>query len=261
MPKEKKIQIFRKTGLPSAGDFVEGEPTWNRTNKTLYVKDNAGNFIPIGGESAPLSGATATIGDVAGGDYFEIEEDGTVKLNGAATAWDDLQVSISNVKLPASSAPDYELYDFGITGGVEFPVLAFAVGEYIFFDVQSSHSMKLSSILDNHIHYNTPNTTDIGDNFKFQLDVIGAAINAQWAVPTGSPFTKEIAVAANDDTYHRIDDIADIPGINTTVSTLYKCKLTRIAASTDEYGSDVYITFTACNYEKDGMGSRDESSK
>jgi hypothetical protein len=175
--------------------------------------------------------------------------------------WDDLQVGINNLKFPGANYPDDTTYAFGIGGGVAFPVLGFAVGEYIFFDVQTSHSMKLSTILDNHIHFILPNTTTIGNKFKFQLDVIGAGVNAQFAVPSGSPYSGEHTVAANDNTHHRILDIGDIAAINTSVSTIYKCKLTRVAASADEYGSDVYLLFTDCHYQKDQIGSRTEYTK
>jgi hypothetical protein len=121
--------------------------------------------------------------------------------------------------------------------------------------------MKLETILDLHIHYYLPNTTNTGDKFKFQLDVVAAAINGQWAVPTGSPFSAEGTVATNDDTYHRLLEVANIPAVNTTVSTVYKCKLSRIAASANEYGSDVYVTFVDSHYQIDTVGSRAETSK
>jgi hypothetical protein len=60
---------------------------------------------------------------------------------------------------------------------------------------------------------------------------------------------------------HKIQDIADIPASNTTVSTIYKCKFTRIAASQDEYAGEVYIEFTDSHYQKNTMGSRQESAK
>lgn len=142
-----------------------------------------------------------------------------------------------------------------------FPFLGFAIGEYIYFDVQTSHAMKIDTILDHHIHYSLPNTTDIGDRFQFQLDVMVAAIGVAWAEPIGTPFSAEFQVAANDDTYHRLGEIADIPASNSTVSTIYKCKLTRIAATTNEYGSEVYLTFTDCHYQKNTLGSRTEGSK
>jgi len=175
--------------------------------------------------------------------------------------WDDLQIAISGIKLPASNDPDYEDYAFGVGGGVTFPVLAFGLNEYIYFDIQTTHSMKLNTELDFHIHFVLPNTTDVGDKFKFQLDVVAAGVGAQFAVPTGSPFTGEHTVAANDDTYHRILEVALIPGVNTTVSTVYKCKLTRIAATSDEYAGDVYVNFMDCHYVKDQPGSREEYVK
>jgi len=175
--------------------------------------------------------------------------------------WDDMQVSISNLTIPAADYPDPALYNMGIGGGVTFPVLGFALNEYIYFDVQTSHGMKLNSILDDHIHFILPNTTTIGNKFKFRLDVVAAAPNAVFAVPAGSPYTKEHTVAANDNTTHRILDIADIPAVNSGVSTIYKCKLTRVAASAGEYGSDVYLLFTDCHYQVDSLGSREEYVK
>ena len=195
--------------------------------------------------------------------YTGVEPDGTLTFNGDAIVWDDMQVAISSIKLPASNAPAERLYAFGIGGGVEFPVLGFDLNEYIYFDIQTSHSMILNSVLDNHIHYSLPNTTDVGDSFRFQLDVIAAGIDGTWAVPTGSPFTHETLVAADDDIKHRLTENADIPASNTTVSSVYKCKLTRIAvaAPATEYGSEVYITFIDSHYQKDMVGSREESSK
>ncbi len=66
---------------------------------------------------------------------------------------------------------------------------------------------------------------------------------------------------ANDDTYHRVLGIADIDASNDTISTVYKCRLERIAASSNEYGSEVYLIFTDCHFQKDTPGSRQETSK
>jgi hypothetical protein len=175
--------------------------------------------------------------------------------------YEDLQVSISNIRVPAANAPTERLYAFGIGGGVTFPALGFTVNDYLYFDVQTHHAMKLNTALDNHLHFTLPNTTDIGDKFQFQLDVIAAGIDTQWAAPTGTPFTSEHTIVANDNTYHRLMEMADIPASNDTVSTIYKCKLTRIAATGDEYASEVYISFMDCHYQKNTMGSRQEGTK
>lgn len=174
--------------------------------------------------------------------------------------YEDLQVSINNISKGAS-APTDRFYDHGIASGVAFPVLGFAKGNYVWFDVQTSHSMKLNTVLDNHIHFVLPDTTNIGDKIVWQLDVVVAGIGETWAVPTGSPFTSTHTVAADDNTKHRLLEIGDIPASNSTVSTVYKCKLTRIDGTATEYASEVYLEFTDCHYQKDTIGSRQEGAK
>lgn len=198
---------------------------------------------------------------------------GYTKMGDGSTAWtslrynigtsyEDLQVSISNIKIPAANEPADRLYNHGIVGGVTFPVLGFAVGEYVYFDLQTQHSMKLNTILDNHIHYMTPTDgSGTPDRFQFQLDVIVAPIGGSWAVPTGSPFTSEHTISDDYTNSHELMEIADIPASNSTVSTIYKCKLTRIAASQDEYSGEVYLEFTDSHFQKDTLGSRLEGSK
>lgn len=176
-----------------------------------------------------------------------------------SVVYDDLQVSVGRIRLGAS-APTWRNYDCG-TGDIAPDVLGFAVGNSVFFDVQTTHSMKLSTALDCHIHFILPNTTNIGDKFQFQLDVIGAGINAQFAVASGSPYTAEHTIVANDNTYQRVLDVADIEAINSTISTVYSCELTRIAATSNEYGSEVYVKFIDCHYQKDTVGSISEDSK
>ncbi|MDD4515632.1 hypothetical protein [Massilibacteroides sp.] len=187
----------------------------------------------------------------------KIEKFGQILL--PDTVYDDLQIGINTVKLPAANYPNARAYAFGVGGGITFNTLGFALNNYIDFDIQSTHSMKLSSTLDVHFHYTLPNTTNIGDKFKFKLDVIAAPIDAAFAVPTGSPFSHEHTVATNDNTYHRYFEVGSIPAVNTTVSTVYKCRLTRIAASANEYASEVYITFIDCHIKKDRLGSLSET--
>jgi len=173
--------------------------------------------------------------------------------------YEDLQVGLNNLA-KGGTAPKDRTYDHG-TGGIAFPVLGFEKNDYIWFDVQTSHSMKLNTVLDCHIHFVLPNTTTIGHKIVFQLDVLVAAIDGTWAVPAGSPFTATHTVAANDNTTQRILDLADIPASNSTVSTIYKCKLTRIDGVATEYASEVYLEFIDCHYQKDTMGSRQEGIK
>ena len=148
--------------------------------------------------------------------------------------WNDLDVALSSARRPAVNAPTWRNYDFEIVGGVAYEVLGFGVNDYIEFTVQTSHAMKLSTILDNHIHWSISGD-DADDRFQFQLDVIAAAIDVAFAVPTGSPFTMEKVLVGNETGKHNYLDLAEIPAFNTTVSSLALCRLTRIAATQDEY--------------------------
>lgn len=190
-----------------------------------------------------------------------LEDTGFVSLSGDAIGYEDLQVNISSRRLPASQAPNWTAYDFGIAGGVAFGVLGFAIGELIDFSIQTSHTMKLNTILDNHVHWTLPSDST-GDRIKFQLDVIGAGIGEAFAVATGSPFTSETLLAGNESGRHNLFDLADIPAMNTTVSAMYMCRMTRIAASADDYSPRVYVLFNDSHYQRDTpAGSRQEDSK
>jgi hypothetical protein len=93
------------------------------------------------------------------------------------------------------------------------------------------------------------------------LDVVAADIDGTWSVPAGSPFTSTYTVAADDATKHRMFNVGLIPAVNAGVSTIYKCKLTRIDGTATEYASEVYVEYIDCHYQKDTMGSRSETAK
>jgi hypothetical protein len=184
-----------------------------------------------------------------------------VGLSGsAAVVYNDLATSPFTVANGAT-APSDRTYAFGIGSGVAFPVKGFKNNDYVWFSVQSSHSMKLSTLLDCHIHYCLPDTTTIGHKIKFQLDVVAAPINGAAAVPTGSPYSVEFAVAADDNTKFRVAVVADIAAVNTTVSTIYFMKLTRIASAATEYAGEVYLLGVDCHYQQDTVGSLSQGTK
>lgn len=60
---------------------------------------------------------------------------------------------------------------------------------------------------------------------------------------------------------HKLLEVANIPGVNTTVSSIYICRLTRIAASSAEYPDLVYVLFNDSHYIRDDTGSITEYQK
>lgn len=174
-------------------------------------------------------------------------------------SYDDLQVAISGARIPTANAPTWRDWNYGIAGGVTFPVLGFAVGNLFYFYIQTTHATKLGTMLDYHIHWSVPNNN--AGRFQFQLDVIGAPVAGTFAKLVSSPFTAEKILSGADSGVHGLFDVANLDAINTTVSTLFICKLERIAASTAEYGSEVYVIFTDCHVQQDTNGSISEIIK
>jgi len=184
------------------------------------------------------------------------------KLNNLV--YDDLQVAISSARIPTANAPTWVDWDFGISGGVEFPVLAWDVGDLFYFYLQSTHSTKLSTVIDQHMHFAIADDVFFidGVSFRFQLDVVGAPINGTWAALASSPFTATYTIGTLSANKHLYLDLGDLDAINTGVSTLYVCKLSRIAVSSGvEYGGSVYTVFVDAHTLRDSNGSIAEASK
>jgi hypothetical protein len=184
-----------------------------------------------------------------------------VGYNGAdAVVYDDLQVSASQARLPAANAPTWRTFDYGIPGGVLFDVLGFAINDTFTFKVQTTHATKLFSYLGSHIHWTLPSNS-AGDRIKFQLDVIAAPVNEFYAVPAGSPYTVEHVLDGTEYGKHRVLGVASVPEVNTTVSTIYQCRLTRVVASANDYAGEVYLDYNDSHIQKDTVGSILEWSK
>jgi len=193
------------------------------------------------------------------GSYTGVKRDGTLRAMGLARCWEDIQGNPAGIKRPASSSPTWRTYDFGL-GGLSFAVLGFAVGDYADFIVQTKHSMPLESELRFHIHYTVPSDS-ADDKFQFQVDAIAAGVDEDFAVPSDSPLTGEDTLDGDEARRHSLLELGSIDGANTSVSSLYLCRLTRIAATSDEYGSEIYVLFNDQHYLVDMLGSRTEYHK
>ena len=173
--------------------------------------------------------------------------------------WDDMRVDLATAKTPPANAPTWRLYDFGITGGIQYYVQGFAVNDTLDFKIQTSHSMQLNTFFRDHLHGILP-TSDVGKRINWQLDAIVAGVYEDFSVVAGSPFTAEEILTGGENKRHNLFDVADLPG-NTTLSTVFMCKLTRIASTVDEYPGEAYLMFNDGHYIKDKNGSMQELMK
>lgn len=84
----------------------------------LFLSGRAGGQEVVGGPGASddlelRSGRNILLGDVAGGNYAEIEPDGTIELKGSTTGWDDLRVPVTSTKVGGNDPDFAQLIDDG----------------------------------------------------------------------------------------------------------------------------------------------------
>jgi len=175
--------------------------------------------------------------------------------------YDDMQVSVNNIA-KGVKAPTDRLYTYEV-GDITFATLGFAKNDYVHFDIQTSHSMEINSTLEVHIHFTLPSVAaDAGKKIVWRLDVIYATVDGTWTLVTGSPFTSPTyVVVTGDNTIARMLSIATLPAVNTTVSTIYKCILTRVDGVATEYPPEAYLVYIDCHYLKDTNGSATGNAK
>lgn len=179
-----------------------------------------------------------------------------VGRSGGPVTWDDMQGSLSAAKLPPASAPAWT--DITLAGFTT-KALAFAIGDYIDIFVQTSHSAKLNQTIENHLHW-LIETDDDGNEFKFTIDGVGAGIGGSFTAMT-TITTGDVVLAGNAGK-HNYTDIGEIDVLNTTVSSIYIIRLTRVAVADGVDTSElIYILWNDSHVKVDTLGSLEEESK
>jgi len=180
-----------------------------------------------------------------------------VGSNGSIGTYDDMLGLVSSARVPASNAPTWT----NITlDGFTTQALAFSIGDYIDLFVQTSHSVQLNQVIENHLHW-TLATDDAGDEIRFQLTGVGAGIGEDFA-SIGTIDSGDYTLDGTEAGKHNYLEIGDIPSLNTTVSTIYILRLTRVAvADGNDSAEDVYVLFNDSHPLLDTVGSLQEGSK
>jgi len=180
----------------------------------------------------------------------------TLELN--ETVWTDMRTPVNAIRLGGAQPPSEQPYRSSV-------VLAFPdnVDKTIFFTVQLPHEYKLGSDIEFHIHGILP-TAGGGagaENLKFDFTYSWADIGDP--MPVETPVPKTIDVQNYDADTHYLFEIAEtIDGSAISgVSSMLLCSLTRDTGVANNYGDDFYLIEVDFHYQKDTMGSRQESVK
>jgi hypothetical protein len=206
---------------------------------------------------------TLQVGDITGGNYAEIEADGTIVFYGNATCWRDELQSVTSARL-TSPAGDFVLND--PEGSITSKISSRYPTDYVSMNLQINHDWALGTTIHPHLHWwqttaNVPNWM-IGYRWQKQGSAKTTAWTHQkwssnsftWTAGTLNQIT-ELATIAAPAGYGEVSDIVQIRLYRdyTNVSLLFGAG-DPVNASQDFVNLDVHI-------QVDTLGSHLEYSK
>lgn len=187
-------------------------------------------------------------------DYVEIENDGTIKFVGAATAWVDIDFPIiirtTGANIPSLAtlkgnvtAPQWAVNDFHVCEGQEMV-----------------HAWKEGSEVQWHVHVVTGGTNVDDRYIKFEVEWMWAGFNA--VLPTTTVTTSaDLKIPANTaDRTHIIYEIAKVTFAG-TIGTHVWARLKRVAATGTAPTANPFCSMLQMHIECDTVGSRSMTSK
>lgn len=201
-----------------------------------------------------------------------ITENG-IRLNGAATIFDDLRVPVSATRAGGTKDPDFRVFKDNGSGsqGVFTQWFDKSVEEELYFSVQMPHAWRQGSNIFPHLHW-TPKRNGASGNFvKWGLEYTWINVNGVFQNTTiiYSGTTAETSTVSGDDTMiadkHHISVLGDGNGIDATgklLSSMLNCRIFRAATDVnDTYNYDAGLLEVDFHYEMDSFGSDDEFTK
>lgn len=220
-------------------------------NKSVIIVDSSGNPVQFPDVFKQLS--DIKVGDIAGGNYTEIETDGTLKFVGNATTWTDFIISATRVRQGALSKPDFDYTNLGLL----FPQND--ATEIIYFIAQMKHEKKLDSQIYWHVHYiqSEANKPTFKLDYKYYKN--GQAVPGSWTTISTADGNKGIFTYPGSGSILQIATFPAItPPANETVSANIDIKFYR---DDNDVTGDVLVKYTDFHYEINTSGSRQQFSK
>jgi hypothetical protein len=208
-----------------------------------------------------LDGQYIRIGNIPGGNYFQASlTDGTVRLVGTATSWDDLRIAGSQVRAGVTAPA---LGTFGSSGNLRAYRFESGKHQEVEFEIQLPHSWKQGTRIYPHVHWSPINTTT--GNVVWELEYAWSNIDGTFGSP--SNMATDATAAGGTAWVHKLSLLksggnAYIDGTGKTFSSMIVCRLHRNAGSgSDTLAADVSLLEFDIHYEIDSFGADGEYTK
>jgi hypothetical protein len=191
---------------------------------------------------------------------FAVEADGTIRMDGNASTWDDIIVPLTLSRQGASSKPDFDVTNVGLTF-IEDPT------EIVYIIVQMPHSYKIGTTIYPHIHWQQTASNLPAWTLQYKWFNNGETIPATFTTITLDPDPDKADVfvytSGNMAQISAFTPISGAAGIGSgglsnqlkDISSMLLIKLYR--NNTDSAPATVLGFQFDIHYEKDTQGSRE----
>ena len=242
---------LRQADTPQASDLIALE----------RPSDNVARYASVSEviRAALASGVTLNLGNVSGGNYFKIYPDGTVKLFGVATVFEDLRIDATATRTGVVAPTD----EVGFRGSANFYSRNFVhnQADEIQFSVQMPHAWKEGGELFPHVHF-SPWIANAGAGAaQFIFEYFQANNEAEFP---GSPATYTVTKTWTGSKiwYHLIaSNATSIDTTGWTISTIVKTRMYRDNTVSNNLAGKVALLYVDWHYEIDALGSMAEYVK
>jgi len=216
----------------------------------------------------PVTSQLLTAQDVKINNNMVIEADGTMRLDNAATVWNDLMVFPDATTKGGSNPPEWGTALMknaaGTSKGVYLWMFASNQEEELHFTVQLPHDYKVGTDIHPHVHWTTvagvPSATNVVWGLEYTLVAVGGSfpntvtILANTLIPECSPPTGT--------GQHLISPFSPVSGAGLGISSILVCRLFRATGNiSDTFPNAVGLLGFDVHYEQDTQGSRDQWTK
>jgi hypothetical protein len=199
-----------------------------------------------------------------------VEPDGTVRMDGAATVWNDLIVNPDATSRGSSNPPVWGGNPATVfrqnagSQGVFLLMFSATTEQELYFTIQIPHGYKVGSTLYPHVHWTTRVGTPSGTNVVWGLEYSAIAIGGNFpntTIITANSVIGSIGTPSGTG-QHIITSLGTISGSGLGISSILICRLFRAATDPlDTFGNETGLLSFDIHYEQDTEGSRQEFIK
>lgn len=259
VPTTNDLSALGTTALMWSDLFLASGGVINFNNGDVTLTHSS-NKLTLAGGNLGVNGSTY-LGDGGTTNYTEFEADGTMKMVGTATVFDDLYIDIAP-KTTGAGKPTLATFNGNVNK------YTFAVNDVSDLStVELKHNWKEGSAIEIHVHWATNGTNDATvRGVKWEVDYTWANMQSAGGTivfPAVTTSSAETSIAANEtDKTHKYTSVVSFTPTGGKIGANLLLSLKRIASVTNVApASDPFCLMVGVHYEIDTIGSRTTSSK